>query len=330
MPASARIAAADTRDTAVVLVNLGTPEAPTPQAVRRYLSQFLMDRRVVPLARWLWWPLLHLAILPLRAPVVAKKYASIWLRGEDEGSPLAVYTRRLAQAVQGQLPQYRVLDAMRYGEPSLARLLETLRAQGVRRVLALPLYPQYSTSTTASVDDVLARASGLQAGIVRDYYLDEGWVGAVAASIARHRAERGDGEHLLFSFHGLPQKFVDVGDPYARQCEASARAIARRLGLADSEWSLSYQSRFGRDKWLEPATDATLQRLAERGLRRVDVIAPGFAVDCIETLEEVAMMLAEGFAHRGGELRYIPCLNDSPPHAAALAAIARRALQDVA
>ncbi len=329
MPAPASIPDADTRDTALVLVNLGTPQAPTPSAVRRYLGEFLMDRRVVPLSRWLWWPLLHLVILPVRAPVVAKKYASIWLCGAEEGSPLAVYTRRLAQAVQQELPQYRVLDAMRYGQPSLARLLADLRAQGVRRVLALPLYPQYSTSTTASVDDVLAGASELQVGIVRDYYLDEGWVGAVAGSIARHRAEHGDGEHLLFSFHGLPQKFVDAGDPYARQCEASARAIARRLRLTDSEWSLSYQSRFGRDKWLEPATDATLQRLAERGVRRVDVVAPGFAVDCIETLEEVAMMLAEGFAHRGGELRYIPCLNDSPEHARALAAIVRRTLQDV-
>ena len=330
MPAPASIDATDTRDTAVVLVNLGTPDAPTPKAVRRYLGEFLMDRRVVPLSRWLWWPLLRLAILPVRSPVVAKKYASIWMHGEEAGSPLAVHTRRLAQAVQRELPQYRVFDAMRYGQPSLASLIDQLRAQGVRRVLALPLYPQYSTSTTASVDDVLARASGLQVGIVRDYYLDEGWVGAVAASIAGHRAEHGDGDHLLFSFHGLPQKFVDAGDPYARQCEASARAIARRLGLADADWTLSYQSRFGRDKWLEPATDATLQRLAERGVRRVDVVAPGFAVDCIETLEEVAMMLAEGFAHRGGELRYIPCLNDSPAHARALAALARRTLQDVA
>ena len=158
MPAPASIDATDTRDTAVVLVNLGTPDAPTPKAVRRYLGEFLMDRRVVPLSRWLWWPLLRLAILPVRSPVVAKKYASIWMHGEDAGSPLAVHTRRLAQAVQRELPQYRVFDAMRYGQPSLANLIDQLRAQGVRRVLALPLYPQYSTSTTASVDDVLARA----------------------------------------------------------------------------------------------------------------------------------------------------------------------------
>lgn len=327
MPAPASIPPPAT-DTALVLVNLGTPQAPTPREVRRYLSEFLHDHRVVDLTRWLWCPLLHFAILPVRSPVVAKKYASIWLPGTDGGSPLAVHTRRLAQAVQREMPQLRVVDAMRYGEPSLASVIDRLRAQGVRRVLALPLYPQYSTSTTASVGDVLAKASGVQTRMVEDYHLDAGWVDAVAGSIRDHQAVHGAGEHLLFSFHGLPQRVVDAGDPYARQCEASARAIAQRLGLADGAWTLSYQSRFGREKWLEPSTAATLQALADRGLRQVDVVAPGFAVDCIETLEEVAMMLAEGFAEHGGRLRYIPCLNDTPAHAQALAAIAQRALQD--
>lgn len=319
--------AAAARDTAVVLVNLGTPEAPTAPAVRRYLSEFLHDRRVVSLTRWLWCPLLHFAILPLRSSRVAHKYASIWLPGEDGGSPLAVYTRRLARAVQRELPQVRVLDAMRYGTPSLRGALRQLRADGVRRLLVLPLYPQYSTSTTASVADVIARGEGPTTRMVEDYHRDPGWVAAVANSIRAHREANGAGEHLLFSFHGLPQRLADDGDPYPQHCEAGARAIAQALGLADEAWTLSYQSRFGRERWLEPATAATLQALAARGLRRVDVVAPGFAVDCLETLEEVAMMLAEDFAARGGELRYIPCLNDSPEHAAVLAAIARRELE---
>lgn len=313
-------------DTAVVLVNLGTPEAPTAPAVRRYLGEFLSDRRVVSLPRWLWWPLLHAVILPLRAGKVAHKYAAIWLPGKDGGSPLAAYTRRLAAAVQARLPEARVVAAMRYGAPSLAAALQALRGEGVRRVLVLPLYPQYSHSTTASVGDVVAQASGLATRMLTDYHRDAGWVEAVAASIRAHRATHGAGEHLLFSLHGLPQRMADAGDPYPQQCEAGVRAIAQALGLADDAWTLAYQSRFGRERWLAPATDATLQALAARGVRTVDVVAPGFAVDCLETLEEVALGLAEAFAARGGTLRYIPCLNDSPAHAEALAALAQREL----
>ena len=309
--------------TAVVVVNLGTPEAPTAPAVRRYLAEFLSDRRVVSLPPLLWQPLLRGVILPLRAPKVAPKYASVWL---DGGSPLAVYTRQLAAAMQQELPDLQVLDAMRYGEPSLARLLQRLRDEGLQRVLVLPLYPQYSTTTTASVGDVVARADGLALRMVDEYHLDDGWVAAVAQSVRDHRAANGAGEHLLFSFHGLPQRVADAGDPYPRQCEASARAIAAALGLPDDAWTLAYQSRFGRERWLEPATDTTLEALAARGIRTVDVIAPGFAADCLETLEEVSIMLAEQFAERGGTLRYSPCLNDSPAHARALAAVARRAL----
>lgn len=313
-------------DTALVLVNLGTPDAPTPRAVRRYLSQFLHDHRVVQLTRWLWCPLLHFVILPLRGRAVAHKYASIWIEGEDGGSPLAVYTRRLARAVQRELPALRVVDAMRYGNPALPTVLDALREQGVRHALVLPLYPQYSTTTTASVGDVTVRAQGLSTTLIDDYHHAPEWIAAVADSIRTHRALHGAGEHLLFSFHGLPQRLADAGDPYPQQCEASARDIAAALGLPDDAWSLSYQSRFGRERWLEPATDATLRALASRGVRRVDVVAPGFAVDCLETLEEVSMMLAEEFAALGGEMRYIPCLNDAPAHAAALARIAERAL----
>lgn len=306
--------------TALLLVNLGTPEAPTARAVRRYLAEFLHDHRVVQLTRWLWCPLLHFAILPLRGPKVARKYAQIWMEG---GSPLAVHTQRLAAAVQQRLPQWRVAHAMRYGQPSVANALDAFRRDGVQRVVVLPLYPQYSTTTTASVADALAKAgAGLDIRMIDEYATDPGWVAAVADSIRAHRAAHGAGKHLLFSFHGLPQRLADQGDPYPQQCQASARAIAAALGLSADEWSLSYQSRFGRERWLQPATRDALDEFAARGIDTVDVACPGFAVDCLETLEEVAMMLAERFAERGGRLRYIPCLNDAPSHAQALTALA--------
>jgi ferrochelatase len=305
---------------AVLLVNLGTPEAPTAAAVRCYLDEFLSDPRVVALPRWLWLPLLRWVILPRRAPKVAGKYASIWLPG---GSPLAVHTRNLAAAVQARLPGVEVAHAMRYGAPSLAAALAALRG---RRVVVLPLYPQYSTTTTASIADVVEAAGLPPACMVADYHDDAGWVAAIAGSIRDHWAAHGRGEHLLLSFHGLPERVVKAGDPYARQCEAGAAAIAAALGLAPGEWTLAYQSRFGAERWLQPATVDALDALAARGLRRVDVACPGFAADCLETLEEIGMMLAERFAAAGGQLRVVPCLNDAPAHADAIAAIARRAL----
>ena len=319
----------DTSSTALLIVNLGTPEAPTPRAVRRYLAEFLHDHRVVQLTRWLWCPLLHFIILPLRGPKAAAKYASIWM---PEGSPLAVYTRRLAGAVQDRLPEWRVQEAMRYGEPSIGSCLQAWRAEGVQKVVVLPLYPQYSTTTTESVRDVVTReARGLDVRFIEDYPVDPGWVAAVVGSIRSWRAEHGAGEHLLFSYHGLPQRLARNGDPYPQRCEASTRAIVQALGLRDGEWTLTYQSRFGKERWLEPATDATLQAMAARGVRRVDVVCPGFAVDCLETLEEIAMQNAELFHEAGGEaLRYIPCLNDAPAHADALAALARRAADQAA
>jgi ferrochelatase len=309
--------------TTLLLVNLGTPDAATPRAVRRYLRQFLSDRRVVQLPRWLWWPLLWLLILPLRGARVARKYAAIWLPG---GSPLAVHTRELAAAVQQRLPALRVMHAMRYGEPSLEGAFVALRQQRVGRVLVLPLYPQYSTTTTASVADIVERARSMPTRLLPEYHEDPAWVAAVADSIRAHWSANGRGGHLLFSFHGLPQRVVDAGDPYARQCEASARAVAAALRLADDAWSLAYQSRFGRERWLQPATADILDALAARGVRKLDVACPGFAVDCLETLEEIAMLLAERYAAHGGTLRYIPCLNASPAHADLLAAMAQRAL----
>ena len=319
----------DTSPTALLIVNLGTPEAPTPRAVRRYLAEFLHDHRVVQLTRWLWCPLLHFIILPLRGPKAAAKYASIWM---PEGSPLAVHTRRLAGAVQDRLPGWRVQDAMRYGEPSIGSRLQAWRAEGVQKVVVLPLYPQYSTTTTESVRDVVTReARGLDVRFIEDYPVDPGWVAAVVGSIRSWRAEHRAGEHLLFSYHGLPQRLARNGDPYPQRCEASTRAIVQALGLRDGEWTLTYQSRFGKERWLEPATDATLQAMAARGVRRVDVVCPGFAVDCLETLEEIAMQNAELFHAAGGEaLRYIPCLNDAPAHADALAALARRGADQAA
>lgn len=316
-------------DTALLLVNLGTPEAPTARAVRRFLSEFLHDRRVVQLTRWLWCPLLHGLILPLRGPRVAHKYAEIWM---DEGSPLAVHTRRLAAAMQARLPGLRVAHAMRYGEPALGETLRELHAGGSQRVLVLPLYPQYSTTTTASVADVLAEVAKDRAAprlrMVEQYATEPGVIAALADSVRAYWAAHGRGQRLLVSFHGIPQRLVDAGDPYADQCRATTAALAQALGLRDDQYVQCFQSRFGRETWLQPATDATLRSLAGTGVERVDVLCPGFAVDCLETLEEIKLQNAGIFRAAGGDiLSYIPCLNDAPAHADALAALARRELE---
>ena len=322
-------------DTAVLLVNLGTPDAPTAPAVRRYLAEFLHDHRVVALSRWLWCPILHFIILPLRGPKVAKKYAQIWMEG---GSPLAVHTRDLAAAMQDRLPGLRVAWAMRYGHPSMAGTVAALRADGVRRIVLLPLYPQYSTTTTASVTDVaerLAREAGdaLRIDTIVDYHLDPAWIAAVAGSIRAHWAQHGRGERLLFSFHGIPQRLVDAGDPYRAQSQASVDAIVAALadapGFEPAQAMLTFQSRFGREPWLQPYTDKTLEALAAQGVKRIDIVCPGFAVDCLETLEEITVENDALFRAAGGAaLRYIPCLNAAPAHADALAALARRRVEE--
>lgn len=322
-------------DTAVLLVNLGTPDAPTAPAVRRYLAEFLHDHRVVSLSRWLWCPILHFIILPLRGPKVAKKYAQIWM---DGGSPLAVHTRDLAAAMQDRLPGLRVAWAMRYGNPAMAGTVAALRADGVRRIVVLPLYPQYSTTTTASVTDVaerLAREAGdaLRIDTIVDYHLDPAWIAAVADSIRAHWAQHGRGERLLFSFHGIPQRLVDAGDPYRAQSQASVDAIVAALadepGFEPAQAMLTFQSRFGREPWLQPYTDKTLEALAAQGVKRIDIVCPGFAVDCLETLEEITVENDALFRAAGGDaLRYIPCLNAAPAHADALAALARRRVEE--
>ena len=322
-------AASPAARTAVLLVNLGTPAAPTAGAVRRFLSQFLHDRRVVDAPRWWWCPLLHFAILPLRSPRLARSYAAIWT---SEGSPLLAISQRLALGLARALPEHDVALAMRYGDPAIGAVLRTLRDRGLARLLVLPMYPQHSATTTASVLDAVAdemrtwpRVPDVQ--FVADYHRDDAWLDAVAASVQTHWDLRGRGERLLLSFHGIPQRYSDAGDPYAAQCTASARAIAGRLGLGDGEWQLTYQSRFGREPWLGPATADTLAALGAERVKTVDVVCPGFAVDCLETLEEIAVADAARFTRAGGgELRYVPALNDGPGHVAALSGIVRRHL----
>jgi ferrochelatase len=329
--------------TAVLLVNLGTPSAPTSGAVRRFLAEFLHDRRVVDASRWWWCPLLHFVILPLRSPRVARNYASIWMPG---GSPLLVHSQRLAKALQAAMPEVDVLLAMRYGEPSIRAAMTSVRAAGIDRLVVLPLYPQFSSTTTASVLDAIKRdvpgATWLGTGDktvppaswpepleicpINDYHDDAGWLDALAASVRAHWDAHGRGEKLVVSFHGIPQRFVDRGDPYARQCERGARMLAERLGLDADAWRLTYQSRFGREPWLGPATIDTLEALGAAGVRSVDVVCPGFAADCLETLEEISVINAQAFARTGGTLRYVPALNDAPAHVDALAAIIRRHL----
>jgi len=318
--------ASDARS-AVLLVNLGTPDAPTAGAVRRYLSEFLHDRRVVDLSRWIWCPALHGVILPLRSPKVAAKYAQIWIEGR--GSPLRAHGEDLRDGLAQRLPNARIALAMRYGNPGIPDVLRALRGEGLHRLLVLPLYPQYSATTTASVFDAvdaeLARWENRpETRVVRDYHLDAGWLDALAASV---RAARGDapGERLLLSFHGIPERYVRRGDTYARECEASAKAIAQRLRLDPSEWKMAYQSRFGREPWLGPSTLDVLRDWAKQGVRRVDVACPGFAVDCLETLEEIAMENAAWFRANGGtELHYLPALNAAAGHVEALAGLVRR------
>lgn len=317
---------------AVLLVNLGTPDAPTPKAVRRYLAEFLSDPRVIELPRWLWLPLLHGVILPFRSRRSAHAYGMVWT---ERGSPLAVLTADLADAVRAQAPgTVEIAWAMRYGQPSIAQVLRGLNDDGrLRRLLVLPLYPQYSATTTASVIDAVNAELGRwrwppELRVVGDYWRSPAWLDAVADRIGQHWQRHGRGDRLLFSFHGIPKRYFLAGDPYFCQCQGSARRIAERLRLRDDEWQLSFQSRVGREEWLRPYTDDTVRQLAASGVRRLDVVCPGFAVDCLETLEEIAMQNSDVFKTAGGErLTYIPALNAGDEHAVALLDIVARHAQ---
>jgi ferrochelatase len=320
--------------TAVLLVNLGTPDEPTAPALRRYLGEFLADPRVVEIPPALWWPILNLAILPTRPAKSAVKYASIWT---PEGSPLAVWTAKVAKLLAGHLGErgqpVLVRHAMRYGKPSIAGELDALKALGVTRVLVLPLYPQYAAATTAStIDAVAAWASRTrrvpELRFVNQYHDDAGYIEALAMSVLDHWQTEGRADKLLMSFHGLPARSRALGDPYHDQCRETARRLAERLALPDDAVVVAFQSRFGRARWLEPYTEPTLKALAKQGVGRVDVMCPGFATDCLETLEEIGQEARAAFLAAGGtEFRYIACLNDRPRWMSALAAIALRHLQ---
>jgi len=319
--------------TGLLLCNLGTPTAPTAAALRPYLAQFLSDPRVVELPRLLWWPILHGAVLRLRPRKSAAKYASIWL---PEGSPLKVWTERQAKLLQGYLGerghQVQVRWAMRYGQPSVASGLDALKAAGCTRILVLPAYPQYSAATTASVADaVFAWGRTVrnlpELRLVRNYHDQPEHIAALAASVRRHWQAHGRPNVLLLSFHGMPARTLEKGDPYHCECHKTARLLAEALGLSAGQYRVTFQSRFGRAKWLQPYTEPTLIELARSGVARVDALCPGFSCDCIETLEEINLEARSAFLQAGGkEFHYIPCLNDSPEGMQALTALCEQHL----
>jgi len=314
----------------LLLVNLGTPDAPTAGAVRRYLREFLSDPRVVQLPRIVWLPILYFLVLPFRPSKSARKYASIW---KPEGSPLRIYHERQAQLLRGYLgqklgKQVPVVAAMRYGKPSIAAGLEELRQAGCDRLLVIPMYPQYAQSTTASTEDAIAKAlkrwrPAPTLKIVKDFHDHTAYVKAVAKNVNDYWMKTGRPDRLVMSFHGIPKKVSDAGDPYAAQCRESARLIATELGWNDGRTIATFQSRFGAAEWLQPYTDATLKQLGKDGVGRVDVVCPGFAADCLETLEEIAQLGREQFLEAGGkEFHYIPSTNDTPAWMTALSILA--------
>ncbi|WP_395685893.1 ferrochelatase [Caenimonas koreensis] len=316
--------------TAILYCNLGTPDEPTAPAVRRYLAQFLGDRRVVEIPRIVWLPLLYGVILPLRAGKSAAKYASIW---EPEGSPLRIWTEKQAKLLQGWLAvrghDVPVRFAMRYGQPSIASRLDALKAEGATRILILQAYPQYAGSTTASVIDAVSQWTQTTRNVpelrfVNRYHDDRGYLQALAQRVERHWQTNGTG-HLLMSFHGVPERTLHLGDPYHCECLKTARLLGEWLRLEPSQYTVTFQSRFGKAKWLEPYTEPTLQALAAKGVDRVDVICPGFTSDCLETLEEIAMEGRDAFLAAGGKtFHYVSCLNDDPAWIAALGGIAEK------
>ena len=318
----------------MLLVNLGSPDQPTAAATRRYLAEFLSDPRVVEIPRAVWWLVLHGIILNTRPAKSAAKYATVWT---PEGSPLVAGTRRLAdrvqEALQAQGHEVLVKMAMRYGNPSLASGLDELRAQGATRVLVLPMYPQYAAATTASVWDGIARwcAGARQIPefrFVNRYGDDPALIEALAESVRQHWAVHGRAQRLVMSFHGLPERSLHLGDPYHCECHKAARLVAQALDLPKDAWQVTFQSRFGKAQWLRPYTEPTLKDLAASGVRSVDVLCPGFSVDCLETLEEIAQEARDAFLEAGGEsFRYIPCLNDSAGAVHAMTQLALRHLQ---
>lgn len=303
--------------TAIIYCNLGTPQAPTAPALRRYLAEFLSDPRVVEIPRFLWLMILHGIILRVRPAKSAHKYASIWT---SEGSPLKVWTEKQSLSLQQLFDPHKVVVryAMRYGSPAVPQVLDELKAQGVTRVLVLPAYPQYSGTTTASVFDAVyawgMRTRNLpELRFINHYHDHPGYIEALAEKIRAHWAQHGRAEQLVMSFHGVPERTLQLGDPYHCECHKTARLLAQSLGLSKDEYKVCFQSRFGKAKWLEPYTEPTVRELARRGCRSVQIVCPGFVSDCLETLEEIALEVKAAFLEEGGEqFHYIECINDSP------------------
>lgn len=308
--------------TGILLTNLGTPDAPTRKALRRYLAEFLSDTRVIEAPKLFWWPILYGIILTLRPRKSAEAYAKVWT---DEGSPLMVYSRRQAAAITAHLQQKLsgpvvVELAMRYGNPSIRSALERMHAANVRRLLVFPLYPQYSATTTASTFDAVAEVlKGWrwipELRMINHYHDDPGYISALAESIRLYRAEHGSADRLLFSFHGLPKKYFTDGDPYFCECQKTARLVASELQLGEDEWAVSFQSRFGPTEWLKPYTGEVLDNWARTGQHNIQIICPGFSADCLETLEEIQIQYHKQFLQAGGKkFGYIPALNASSGH----------------
>ncbi len=313
----------------VLVVNLGTPDAPTPSALRRYLAQFLWDPRVVEIPRPLWWLILHGIVLRTRPARSARNYQKVWTA---EGSPLLTIGQQQVQALRDVLKQQmkgpvHVELAMRYGNPSIPSALEKLRQAKARRILVLPLYPQYSATTTAStfdaIADVLRRWRWIpELRFINQYHDDPGYIQALVSSVREAWEKNGTPKKLIFSFHGIPKRNLLLGDPYHCHCQKTARLVAERLGLKDEQWQVTFQSRFGKAEWLKPYTQQTLEELARKKVDHVNVICPGFPADCLETLEEIDGENREAFMHAGGkEFRYIPALNSGTEHIHALAAM---------
>lgn len=321
--------------TGVLITNLGSPEAPTAAAVRRFLAEFLSDVRVIDYPRLLWWFILHGVILRIRPRKVAHAYRSVWT---EQGSPLIVISKKQHAALQNHLNkrfkgQIKVVLGMRYGKPSIHTALQELRDAGIQRLLLFPLYPQYSSTTTASTLDAVAAELKHwrwvpELRVVNHYHDDPGYIDALANSIRRAWEQRPPAAKLMFSFHGLPKRLLTAGDPYSCECYKTARLVAEELELADDAWQLTFQSRFGREEWLQPYTDHTLVEWAKSGIDSVDVICPGFSADCLETLEEIEIQNRDLFISSGGkEYRYIPALNDETDHIYALGSIVMKHTQ---
>ena len=317
--------------TAVLVVNLGTPDAPTTSAVRRYLAEFLSDPRIVEQPRWLWLPILHGVILRIRPSRSARNYQEIWT---DAGSPLQTGTQAIAAELAARLPDgVLVRHAMRYGSPSIASVMRELSAAGMQRLLVLPLFPQFSATTTASVLDAVSAELRQwrcppELRFINEYHVQPQHIEALARSVEAHWQVHGRADRLMLSLHGIPQRYVDAGDPYRAQCEATVAALRTRLGGDPDSIMLCFQSRLGREPWLQPYADKTLQALPAQGVRSVDLLCPGFSVDCLETLEEVAITNRELFMQAGGErYHYIACLNAEADQMAALTALLTRHAQ---